>query len=248
MGIQKAGPWDELPAAEAQLALLGVDSMAHVSGQGVYRTAFTLPDCDGAVLSVETGDCMVVSGTINGQPLPAVNQRSGKVDLTGLVRVGENTLELDIATTLINRLRIAHPLFDGKGGMPAPPAPSASEEGAPPMMGNLEDADYELPSRPWICPPPDPASTTTASMGRWSHSTKPCNDSARPANQSGWPVVSYYAIPSRIRRPMPIRTTGTRMRFHWSIFLAMGGSPASPAVPWPGRTAASAPPDRPCWC
>ena len=156
LGIQKAGPWDELPAAEAQLALLGVDSMAHVSGQGVYRTAFTLPDCDGTVLSVETGDCMVVSGTINGQPLPAVNQRSGKVDLTGLVRAGENTLELDIATTLINRLCIAHPLFDGKGGMPAPPAPSASEEGAPPMMGNLEDADYELPSAPMDMPTPRP--------------------------------------------------------------------------------------------
>lgn len=68
---------------------------------------------------------MVVAGTINGEPLPALNQRSGVVDLTGLVHAGENTLELEIATTLINRLRISHPLFDGKGGMPhpRPPAP-----------------------------------------------------------------------------------------------------------------------------
>ena len=156
LGTRKAGPWDELPVTEAQLALLGVDSLAHVSGQGVYQTAFTLPECDGAVLTVETGDCMVVSGSINGQPLPPVNQRSGNVDLTGLARAGENTLELEIATTLINRLRIAHPLFDGKGGMPAPPAPSAAEDGAPPMMGNLEDTDYELPAAPMDMPTPRP--------------------------------------------------------------------------------------------
>ena len=156
LGTQKAGNWDQLPVTEAQLAVLGVDSMAHVSGQGIYRTVFTLPDCDGAVLTVETGACMVVSGSVNGQLLPPVNQRSGRVDLTGLVHTGENTLELDIATTLINRLRIAHPLFDGKGGMPAPPAPSVSEDGAPPMMGNLEDTDYELPAAPMDMPTPRP--------------------------------------------------------------------------------------------
>ena len=156
LGIQKAGAWDALPATEEQLALLGVDALAHVSGQGIYRAEFTLPECDGAVLTVDTGDCMVVAGTINGEHLPAVNQRSGMVDLSGLVHAGENTLELEIATTLINRLRISHPLFDGKGGMPAPPAPSASEDGEAPMMGNLEDEDYELPTAPMDMPSPMP--------------------------------------------------------------------------------------------
>lgn len=66
---------------------------------------------------------MVVAGTINSEHLPAVNQRSGVVDLSGLVHAGENTLELEIATTLINRLRISHPLFDGKGGMPGTSGP-----------------------------------------------------------------------------------------------------------------------------
>ena len=156
LGVQKAGPWDQISATEEQLAALGVDSLSHVSGQGIYQTEFTLPECDGAVLTVETGDCMVVAGTVNGTPLPALNQRSGRVDLTGLVQAGRNTLELEIATTLINRLRISHPLFDGKGTMPAPPAPSTAEEGEAPMMGNLEDADYELPSAPMDMPTPRP--------------------------------------------------------------------------------------------
>lgn len=154
LGLQTVGPWDTLNISNTQLNELGVDSMAHVSGQGVYRTAFTLPECDGAVLGVETGDCMVVAGTINGKPLPPLNQRSGKVDLTGLVQAGENTLELTIATTLINRLKIEHPLFDGKGGMPAPPAPGEATGDEAPAMGNLPDEDYELPTAPMDMPAP----------------------------------------------------------------------------------------------
>lgn len=154
LGRCKAGPWDRLPVTQEQLARLGVDGMDHVSGQGVYQTSFTLPDCDGAVLQVETGDCMVISGTINGEPLPALNQRSGQVDLPGLVHGGENTLELTIATTLINRLRIAHPLFDGKGGMPEPPSPGEAVGNEAPVMGNLPDTDYELPNAPMDMPTP----------------------------------------------------------------------------------------------
>lgn len=97
---------------------------------------------------------MVISGTINGEPLPALNQRSGQVDLPGLVHGGENTLELTIATTLINRLRIAHPLFDGKGGMPEPPSPGEAVGNEAPVMGNLPDTDYELPNAPMDMPTP----------------------------------------------------------------------------------------------
>ena len=150
LGERPCAAWDALPVTPTQLEILGVDSLEHVAGRGIYRTAFTLPACAGAVLTVQTGDCMVVAGTVNGHPLPAVNQRSGAVDLTGLVQPGRNTLELIIATPLINRLRIAHPLFDGVGGMPAPPAPGEALEGpegegsGEPGMGNLPDPDYEL--------------------------------------------------------------------------------------------------------
>ena len=102
---------------------------------------------------------MVVGGTVNGQPLPAVNQRTGIVDLGSLVHSGENSLEITIATTLINRLRIAHPLFDGKGGMPAPPAPDQAADGEAPAMGNPEDDDYELPSAPMDMPTPHSGAT-----------------------------------------------------------------------------------------
>ena len=151
-GVQKVGTWDQLPASEAQLQSLGVDGMEHVSGQGIFTTKFKLPACDGAELTVETGDCMVVSGTVNGKPLPAFNQRSGKVDLRGLVQQGENTLELVIATTLINRLRIEHPLFDGKSGMPAPPSASEDVDFGTMMPEMIEDNDYEMPSAPMDMP------------------------------------------------------------------------------------------------
>lgn len=154
LGVQPLGNWDQLPATEEQLAFLGVDGMNHVSGQGIYKTTFDLPSCDGALLRVDTGDCMVVGGSINGKPLPALNQRTGETDLSGLVQEGENTLELKIATTLINRLRIAHPLFDGKGGMPENPnAPEGALAGTTPM-DELEENDYELPGAPMVMPQP----------------------------------------------------------------------------------------------
>ncbi len=154
-GVQPTGSWDALPATAQQLAELGVDGMHHVSGRGIYRAAFSLPSCDGAVLTVSTGDCMVVGGSVNGKPLPAVNQRSGQVDLTGLVQEGNNQLELVLATTLINRLRIAHPLFDGKGGMPAPPSgPSAPGDNIETVLHDIGDEDYELPGAPMDMPTP----------------------------------------------------------------------------------------------
>ena len=158
-GIQPLCAWDTLPADEETLSQLGVDSMEHVSGRGFYRCNVTLPDCAGAELHVQTGECMVVGGTVNGQPLPAVNQRTGIVDLGTLVHSGENELEIIIATTLINRMRIAHPLFDGKGGMPAPPAPDQAVDGEAPAMGNPEDDDYELPSAPMDMPTPHSSAT-----------------------------------------------------------------------------------------
>ena len=154
-GVQPLGPWDVLPATQAQLSGMGVDSMAHVSGRGTYRTSFTLPACDGAVLALQTGDCMVTAGSVNGRPLPPVNQRSGKADLSGLVQEGENAIELTIATTLINRLRIEHPLFDGKDGIPAPPQPAEGDpESRELFIGTLPDEDYELPGAPMDMPVP----------------------------------------------------------------------------------------------
>jgi len=154
-GEQLPGRWNDLPATAEQLQELDVDGMQHVSGRGTYTAGFSLPACDGAELTVETGDCMVVAGRVNGKPLPPVNQRSGKVDLTGLVHGGENTLELTIATTLINRLRIAHPLFDGKGGLPAPPQPAEGDPDSHELIiGTLSDEDYELPGAPMDMPAP----------------------------------------------------------------------------------------------
>ena len=166
-GQQPLCAWDALPADEAVLAQLGVDAMEHVSGRGFYGCTFTLPECTGAELVVETGECMVVGGSVNSQPLPAVNQRTGLVDLGDLVHPGENTLEITVATTLINRLKIAHPLFDGKGGMPAPPSADAPTDAADAIAefhasvnaGDDGNDDYELPAAPMDMPTPHSGAT-----------------------------------------------------------------------------------------
>jgi len=157
-GVQPVGRWDDLPATAQQLQALGVDHLGHVSGRASYKARFKLSACDGALLRVETGDCMIVDGTINGHPLPPLDQRSGTVDLGSLVREGENSIELVLATTLINRLRIAHPLFDGTSGMPGPPQ---SDVGDPDnkelVIGTMPDEDYELPGAPMDMPEPRPS-------------------------------------------------------------------------------------------
>lgn len=154
-GLQPVGQWDTLPASEALLRELDVDGMKHVSGRASYRAVFTLPSCSGAELTVETGDCMIVGGSINGHSLPPINQRSGRVDLGNFVHPGENEIELTMATTLINRLRIAHPLFDGKGGMPAPPQPAEGDPDSKELIiGTMPDDDYEMPGAPMDMPAP----------------------------------------------------------------------------------------------
>jgi hypothetical protein len=97
-------PWPDIP------------ELADVSGIGRYTTTVELPrpwtGAHGAYLRL--GDvfdtCRV---TVNGRRLPAVDQINPVVDVGPYLRGGTNTITIEVATTLNNRLRVSDPSVYG---------------------------------------------------------------------------------------------------------------------------------------
>lgn len=102
--------WKDLPATEEQLESLGYEgaSMEHVSGIGTYETTFTLPDDwsegDGAYLKMESAGGGTVAVWVNGEKSKAVNTRTLTVDISELVKSGENEIKIEVTSTLTNRM------------------------------------------------------------------------------------------------------------------------------------------------
>ncbi len=98
-------PWSKLPVGEETLKQLRVNSMADVSGVGIYKSRFVLPE------NAVTADLKIahyfkdvpVVVVVNGQDAGVVNCMTDIISLDGLVHPGENTLEIVIASTLDNR-------------------------------------------------------------------------------------------------------------------------------------------------
>jgi hypothetical protein len=96
-------PWSQIP------------QLADTSGVGRYRTTVTLPaswrGC-GAVLNLGT-----VTDTfrvwVNGKRVQAQGILTPRLDLGTSLRPGANTIEIEVASTLINRLRTVTPAIYG---------------------------------------------------------------------------------------------------------------------------------------
>ncbi|WP_182525357.1 glycosyl hydrolase [Nocardioides dongkuii] len=93
-------PWSQVPGLE------------DVSGIGRYRTVVDLgrdwTDEDGALLELgEVNDTFRV--TVNGDRLPPCDVLDTTVDLGGRLRRGRNVIEVEVASTLLNRLRTVTP-------------------------------------------------------------------------------------------------------------------------------------------
>lgn len=98
-------PWKRLEANTGTLARLRVTSMADVSGVGIYKSTFVLPEeavtADLKIAHYFKDVPLVVM--VNGQDAGVVNCMTDVMHLDGLVHPGENTLEIVIASTLDNR-------------------------------------------------------------------------------------------------------------------------------------------------
>ncbi|MFJ3895815.1 glycosyl hydrolase [Streptomyces sp. NPDC090083] len=97
-------PWSQIP------------ELADVGGIGRYRSTVTLPKTwtsdTGALLRLGSvsDTCRV---TVNGTRLDPVDRLNPVVDLGGHLRPGTNTIEVEVATPLFNRLRISNPAVFG---------------------------------------------------------------------------------------------------------------------------------------
>jgi hypothetical protein len=97
VGPTELKPWREIPA-------LGPS----VSGVGFYKTSFTLPESwnagNGAVLSIESTNGNSAAVYVNGKKAPAFDFTRRKLDITELLIPGENSITVEVSSTLHNRL------------------------------------------------------------------------------------------------------------------------------------------------
>jgi glycosyl hydrolase family 106( putative alpha-L-rhamnosidase) len=82
-----------------------------ISGRGVYSTAFTVSPTDaGKSFLLDLGSVKDVAEVIvNGKPAGSLLLRPFQIDLTSLLRSGENTLEITVTNGLFNRMVLREP-------------------------------------------------------------------------------------------------------------------------------------------
>jgi hypothetical protein len=99
-------PWKEIPK-------VGPD----VSGVGYYTTKVTLPSewskNHGAVLTIESTNGNSAAVYVNGRKAPAYDFNKHAVDISELLVAGENTIQVEVSSTLTNRL-IAKKYYEDK--------------------------------------------------------------------------------------------------------------------------------------
>ncbi|MGW3140882.1 glycosyl hydrolase [Streptomyces sp. NPDC001139] len=102
--LDTLAPWSRIP------------DLADSAGIGRYRTTIALPrqwsSSYGAVLELgQVSDTCRV--TVNGTLVPPVDRLHPVVDVGRYLRGGDNVIEVEVATPLINRLRVAQPAVFG---------------------------------------------------------------------------------------------------------------------------------------
>ena len=109
----KAGelmPWKDMEADGNLSEILGYEGaeLKDISGIGTYETTFILPDDfgegQGAYLKIADAGRGAVAVYVNGTKAGAVNTRTLTVDISDLVKAGENTVQIRVASTLYNRV------------------------------------------------------------------------------------------------------------------------------------------------
>lgn len=93
----------------------GIAEIQDVSGIGTYRTNFTLGTASTS-LSSDMGAYIILSKfngsfriKINDQQLPPCDPFSLKYDIGAYVVNGTNTVEIDVASSLLSRMRVVFP-------------------------------------------------------------------------------------------------------------------------------------------
>ncbi len=100
--------WKDLPATKEQLELLAGDhpAMSHVSGVGRYTAEWewTEDDSVGAYLRLESAGGGTVRVWVNDQEAAFLDTRTLRADIGSYLRPGKNRIQLEVTTTLTNRM------------------------------------------------------------------------------------------------------------------------------------------------
>jgi hypothetical protein len=105
-GTLKLATWSDIKATPQQLATMGVSKMNEVSGKGHYTTTFSWDGKAGAKLSFVYQDDMVTAVTVNGTEITAVDNATDTVDIGDYLVSGDNTITIELSTTLNNRAKV----------------------------------------------------------------------------------------------------------------------------------------------
>jgi len=98
--------WSDIKATPQQLETMGVSNMNEVSGKGYYTTTFSWDGNAGAELSFVYQNDMVTAVTVNGNEITAVDNVTDTVDLGDYLISGDNTITVELSTTLNNRAKV----------------------------------------------------------------------------------------------------------------------------------------------
>ena len=91
------------------------DAVRYYSGSAVYRNTFTLEALKGRRFLLDLGDVMVLAGVrVNGKDAGGVWTFPHRLDITGFVKEGENTLEITVYNNWRNRLIADEKLPEGE--------------------------------------------------------------------------------------------------------------------------------------
>ncbi len=98
VGKTKLKPWKDIPAVGPK-----------VSGVGCYTATFKLPETwasnNGAYLRIGSTNGNSAAVYVNGRKTPAVDFSNLTVDISDLLVPGENTVKVEVSSTLNNRLK-----------------------------------------------------------------------------------------------------------------------------------------------
>ena len=100
--------WKDLPMPDVELAKLTPEPrMDQVSGIGRYTCSFELPEDWnlGAVLTLASDGGGTVEVMVNGQKAGLMPHRDRCMDISAYLVPGHNTIQIEVTTTLTNRMR-----------------------------------------------------------------------------------------------------------------------------------------------
>lgn len=109
-GLVPSGKTAEIRRELPELIDWSLDSeLRGFSGRGVYTTTFSVADASGRLI-LDLGTVREVAEVaVNGKHAATLLLRPYQVEITGLVRPGENTLEIAVTNTLYNAMALRDP-------------------------------------------------------------------------------------------------------------------------------------------